>query len=324
MALEGGRGRVRVAIVAVPGPGPPGHAPRQRVERHVPYVVVAVQQEPAQYVHGQDPEPVVPPAGPGVSAHGHDGLDALVQYRVAGVLGRLGVRRHLRQDVAHLLRRVRVVRPEEAEEGQDLDLQERVRDAPDVVVGAVPHAKEVAKELDEGGHEAEEGRPGRGLRLGLGISGLGRAVLVVDDQDARHELHDRDEDAVAPVVEQPHDPVHEVLGHVGALREAPRHGKAGLLPQVRPAARQVLVDLGRQVPAHVGRGQVADGAEGEAGDEPVVRVEVVLERVGREHEDVGLLGEEEHHAQVAYPLLGEVGRGDELHALELAEVRGVP
>ena len=76
----------------------------------------------------------------------------------------------------------------------------------------------------------------------------------------------------------------------------------------------MLVDLGGEIAGHVGGGEVSDGAEGEAGDEAVVAVEVVLEGVGGEHEDVGLFGEEEEHAQVADALFGEVRGGDEFHA----------
>ncbi|KAL7553138.1 LOW QUALITY PROTEIN: hypothetical protein ACHAWF_016403 [Thalassiosira exigua] len=324
VALEGRRGGVGGAFVpsfgvsvrhavAAAAPSPVVRdAPGQGVERHVSDVVVPVQEEPPEDVDGQHPQPVV-------ALHGHDGLHALVEDGVPCVFGRLRVGRDLRQDVVHLLGRLGVPGPEEAEEREDLHLEERVGDAPDVVLGAVAHGEEVAQELDEGGHEPGEGGAAGALLVVVLVVHAALSVLPVDDQHPGHELHDGDEHAVRSVVEQSDDALDEVLGHVRALGEAAGHGEAGLLPEVGLGADEVLVHLRREVAAHVGRGEVPDGAEREAGDEFVVRVEVVLEGVGGEHEDVGLLREEQHHAQVADALLGEVRGRHELHALQLPE-----
>lgn len=68
----------------------------------------------------------------------------------------------------------------------------------------------------------------------------------------------------------------------------------------------MLINLGCQVSGHVGGGEIANGAKGEAGDEAIIAVEVVLYRVGRKHKNVCLLGEKEHHAKVTDALLGEM------------------
>ena len=52
----------------------------------------------------------------------------------------------------------------------------------------------------------------------------------------------------------------------------------------------MLIDLGGQITRHVGRGEVADGTKSETSNEPIVAVEIVLERVGGKHENVRLLG----------------------------------
>lgn len=72
---------------------------------------------------------------------------------------------------------------------------------------------------------------------------------------------------------------------------------------------QMLLHLGDQVTGHVAGGQIANGAERQSGHEFVVGVHVVFEGVGGEHEDVGLFGEEEEHAEVAYAFFGEMGGG---------------
>ena len=51
-----------------------------------------------------------------------------------------------------------------------------------------------------------------------------------------------------------------------------------------------FVRIGGQITRHVGRGEVADGTKSETSNEPIVAVEIVLERVGGKHENVRLLG----------------------------------
>lgn len=53
-------------------------------------------------------------------------------------------------------------------------------------------------------------------------------------------------------------------------------------------------------------------------------VKILLERVGDEHEHLLPLVEQQHEAEVPDALLGEARGGDELEALHLAEVGGVP
>ena len=52
--------------------------------------------------------------------------------------------------------------------------------------------------------------------------------------------------------------------------------------------------------------------------------EVVLDGVGHEHEDLLALVQQQHEREVADALLGVPCSGDELEALHLPEVRGVP
>mmetsp|Transcript_1119 Transcript_1119/g.2428 ORF Transcript_1119/g.2428 Transcript_1119/m.2428 type:complete len:603 (+) Transcript_1119:1115-2923(+) len=295
-----------------------GDALGQGVERHVANVVVAVEQEAPQNVDRQDPQAVV-------ALHGHDGLHALVEDGVARVLGRLRVGGHLRQDVVHLLGRLGVVGAQQPQQGEQLHLQEGVGDAPHVVVGRVAHAEQVPQQFDQRGDQFQKGRATGALVVPVAVvvPALVQVALPIHDQDAGHELHHRDEHPVAAVVQQTHHAVHEVLHHVGALGQTPRHGQTRLLPQVGLGAPQVLVHLRRQVARHVRRGQVADGAQRQPGDELVLRVQVVLQRVGGQHEHVGLLRQQQQHAQVADALLGEVRRRHELHALQLPEVGGV-
>lgn len=95
---------------------------------------------------------------------------------------------------------------------------------------------------------------------------------------------------MAAILEQRNESIHEVFHHVGTFGKAPAHGQASLLSKVGMRRFQVLIDFGGQITRHVGRGEVADGTKSETSNEPIVAVEIVLERVGGKHENVRLLG----------------------------------
>jgi len=116
--------------VALDGVRVHGDDLEKSVERDVANVVVAVAEELAEDVDGHD-------AQAAVGFDVEDREDRLVQDRVADVLGRLGVGRDLGEDVVHGLARLDVALAEQPQEAQDLDLEERVRDAAHVVLGRV-------------------------------------------------------------------------------------------------------------------------------------------------------------------------------------------
>lgn len=70
--------------------------PQKRVKGHISDVLVAVEQETAEDVDGQDPQA-------GLGADVHDGEYRLVQDGISDIFGRFGVGRHLGQNVVHSL-----------------------------------------------------------------------------------------------------------------------------------------------------------------------------------------------------------------------------
>ena len=69
---------------------------------------------------------------------------------------------------------------------------------------------------------------------------------------------------------------------------------------------------------------VAQGTEGLPDDELIRMIEVVLERVCHEHQNLGVLVQQQHEPQVPDAFLGELLARDQLQALHLSKVRGVP
>ena len=182
-----GLGAVRDHDVVVP----PGlfllhNTPGQGIECDVANVIVAIQEESSQYVDGEDTETVF-------TLDAHDGLHALVENGVAGILGRFGVGGDLCEDVVHFFRGPDVVGPQQAQEGQDLYLQKGIGNAGDFVLGRVSRSQHVAEHAYQGGYDLEKGiATGRVPRVVAFFFG----GPVVNHEDLRHELYDRDEDAV--------------------------------------------------------------------------------------------------------------------------------
>mmetsp|Transcript_16811 Transcript_16811/g.36284 ORF Transcript_16811/g.36284 Transcript_16811/m.36284 type:complete len:282 (+) Transcript_16811:2108-2953(+) len=242
----------------------------QRIERHVPNIIIAIQQEPSQNINGQHPQPII-------ALHRHDRLHALVQNGIPRILAGFRIRGNLRQHVVHLLGRLDVVRAQQSQQREDLHLQERVGDSPHVVIGRVAHAEQIPQQFDQGGDQAQEGRAARTVGVGIIVVTLPIdigliVILPVHDQYPRHELHHRNQHPVAPIVQQRNNPIHEILHHIRTLCQTPRHGQTRLLPQIRLGIPQVLVHLGCQIPAHVGSGQIANGAQCQSGNEFIVAV----------------------------------------------------
>mmetsp|Transcript_23198 Transcript_23198/g.65702 ORF Transcript_23198/g.65702 Transcript_23198/m.65702 type:complete len:381 (-) Transcript_23198:73-1215(-) len=99
----------------------------KRVERDVSDVVVAIEQEASKNVDGEDSQTVF-------GFDSHDGLHALVQDGISGVLRRVRVGGNLRQDVVHFFGGLLVLGTQQSEQREQLDLQERVGDSGDVVL----------------------------------------------------------------------------------------------------------------------------------------------------------------------------------------------
>mmetsp|Transcript_30368 Transcript_30368/g.55033 ORF Transcript_30368/g.55033 Transcript_30368/m.55033 type:complete len:211 (-) Transcript_30368:1084-1716(-) len=160
MALEGGGGRVGMVVSAFLSSGSSscglsildalrtvGNALCQRIQRHIPYIIIAIQQKPPQNIDRQHPQTII-------ALHRHNRLHALVQNGIPRILAGLRIRRHLRQHIVHLLRGLDIPRPQQPQQRQQLDLQKRIGNATDIVIGGVSHGKQIAEEFDKGGDEA--------------------------------------------------------------------------------------------------------------------------------------------------------------------------
>ena len=98
---------------------------------------------------------------------------------------------------------------------------------------------------------------------------------------------------------------------------------ANLLTDVDIGRANELFDFIRQIPRHFFGRNVGKRAQGEADDVHVGVVHVVLERVGDHGEELLVLVEQEHNAEVAELLVGKARGRDQLEALDLAKVGGV-
>jgi len=153
---------------------------------------------------------------------------------------------------------------------------------------------------------------------------------------------------VVAVAEEAHGAALEVVDELGDLVQRAQGGESGLLADVGVARAEAPLNLGDEVARHLLGGDVGERGERErdgrggrvvhvaASGRAVVSMQLglvrerergeedaLLERVGDEGEDLLVLVEEEHDAEVPEALVGEAGRGDELEALDLAKVRRV-
>mmetsp|Transcript_115450 Transcript_115450/g.331356 ORF Transcript_115450/g.331356 Transcript_115450/m.331356 type:complete len:464 (+) Transcript_115450:494-1885(+) len=278
------------------------HHALKRRQGDVADVVVAAEEEAAEDVDAEHAEAAF-------GLDGHDREDALVQDRVACVLRALGVRGDLRQDVVHLVAGVDRVHAEEAQQAENLRLQEGVRDTGDVVLGRIRVAR---------GHNAAE-RADQGWDVPAEVGDVLGARL----QQRRQQAAARDQNAMVPILQERGYAAVELVLDLLDLSHHPHGAERRLLPDVRVGRVHHPLDLTRERAAHLCAGDVAERAQREAVDVLVVVAHVVLDRVRHQHEHLGVLVEQLREAQVADALLRELVRGDELQALHLAEVRRV-
>ena len=193
----------------------------QRVEGHVPDVVIAVDQEAAKNVNGKH-------AQARLDLDGHDREHALVQDRVARILGALGVGRHLREDVVHLVRGFGVARAKDAQHSQDLDLQEGIDDAVHVVLGGIAREHEVLQRRDQ--------------RRRVPPQLVDHAGL--DDTHLAHELQRRQQHRMVARSEQRAHAVDVRVHELRALAQDADRAERGLLRNEGVGAHHELLNLG--------------------------------------------------------------------------------
>mmetsp|Transcript_26904 Transcript_26904/g.78337 ORF Transcript_26904/g.78337 Transcript_26904/m.78337 type:complete len:410 (-) Transcript_26904:270-1499(-) len=255
----------------------------QGVQCHVANVVVTVEQESPEDVHGEDSEC-------GLCFDGHDGLDTFIEDGISGVLGRLCVRRHLGEDVVHGFTRLLVALSEELQEAEKFHLEEWVRNAGNVMFRGVAHGEQVLQESDEVGDETGEGLALLGLHL--------------DDGD--HELDASNENTMGAVLHEAHDLVGELLDHFRHALEDADHHQGRLLLDEGVGPTQAPFRVTQKVAAHVPRGQVAQGRQCQPNNVLVRVGQIQLDRIRHQGQHLGGLVEQQHEGKVANALLGEI------------------
>ena len=96
-----------------------------------------------------------------------------------------------------------------------------------------------------------------------------------------------------------------------------------LLPDVSVAGLEEFLNVWSQVPGHVRTGDTAQRTQSQPSDELVGAAEVVLQTVRDQLVNLLVLVQQQHGSQVSDPLVGELGAGYQLGALQLTEVSRV-
>ena len=168
----------------------------ERVERDAADVVVAVREEAAEDVDRHH-------AQPADRLDAHDRVDGLVEHRVAGVARALDVGRDLRERVGHRVARVGAAAAERAQQLQQLDLQEGVVHAGDVVLGRAAALQQRPQQAAERGH----------------VRAVALRGARVEVADREHERGAREQHAVVLVVQEVGGAVGKLLDELGVLLE---------------------------------------------------------------------------------------------------------
>lgn len=141
---------------------------------------------------------------------------------------------HLGQDVVHRLARLDVALSKHAEQPEDLDLQERVGDAGDVVFGRVTGRDErfeVSYEQRDGlcGMPSSAPRMGGLIKRGS-MQHLAKLVgrLLVHGAHFRHQRHAAEEHAVVAVGQQRRRAGEEVVEQFGHFFQYPHRAQSRL------------------------------------------------------------------------------------------------
>mmetsp|Transcript_19600 Transcript_19600/g.60889 ORF Transcript_19600/g.60889 Transcript_19600/m.60889 type:complete len:479 (-) Transcript_19600:1-1437(-) len=272
----------------------------QRVERHVPDVVIVLLQKLSQHIDGQH-------AQPADGLHTHDGHDALVQHGITRILACVCVGGHLRQDIAHVVAGIAVALPKDAQQPQHLNLQEGVVEPPAVVLGAVVRAHQVLEHAHQGGHLlAEEWHH---LRVRL--------------TQLSHQCDAADEHAMVAVIQKLGGGREEVVQQLGNAAQHAHRRQRRLLADERIRRAHQLLNLGRQVARHLRRADVTQRSQRQPHHKLIRAEQVVLHAVGHQHENLLPLVQQHHQRQVPDTLVRVAAAGDQLDAFHLPEVRRV-
>ena len=97
-----------------------------------------------------------------------------------------------------------------------------------------------------------------------------------------------------------------------------------LFPQVRVARREQPVHLGRQIPRHLRRAYIPQRRQRQPDHVLIRRIQIVLQRIGHQHQHLLTLVQQQHQTQVPDPLVSERVRRHQLERLHLPEMRRVP
>ena len=119
------------------------------IEGDVPDVVVPITQKLAEDIHSQNTKSRI-----GLDVE--DGEYGLVEDGVPHVLRRIGIGGNLGEDVIYLFAGLRIATSEYPQQLKNLDLQKRIGDSRDIVLGCVARAGQALQGLDQNnGHRSE-------------------------------------------------------------------------------------------------------------------------------------------------------------------------
>mmetsp|Transcript_51936 Transcript_51936/g.103362 ORF Transcript_51936/g.103362 Transcript_51936/m.103362 type:complete len:308 (-) Transcript_51936:372-1295(-) len=219
------------------------------IERHVPDVVVTIDQEAAKDVNGEH-------AQTRFHLNGHNSEHTLVEDGVARVFGGLGIGGHLCEDVVHLVRGLCMAGAEDAKHAQDLDLQKGIDDAMHVMLRGIPGEDEVLQRSDEGRRVLPQLRD----------------HIWLDQTHLTHQLERGEKHSVVARAEQSAAALKVRVDEFRAFAQDADRAERGLLGNERVGSDHQLLDLGREVAANFRGGDVANRAARQASNVLILRL----------------------------------------------------
>ena len=139
----------------------------------------------------------------------HDCTHAFRQNRVTCVLACFRVSRNLGKDVAHLVRSLRAALANLAEKLDDLNLQERILNSANLVLGSVAAHQQVLQLAVQSAHELPQ--PGD--------------VAIIDPANLTAESHRGHQDCLVLIIHALFNGLVEVLNHIRNILDRPNCGK---------------------------------------------------------------------------------------------------
>jgi len=190
----------------------------------------------------------------------HDSKHTLVKDGVAHVLGAISVGGHLRKNITHRLRGLRIIPAQDAEQPEDAHLQERIRDTTNIVLASTAGRGQALELAHQGRHHLSELQDG----------------LLIHEADLVNEGEAGEEDGVGPLVQHRLHLLHKVLVELWHLADHTDSAQGCLLPHISVRVTEQPLNLRAQVACHLCRRDISQRRQGKSHNIDVRVVQVAL------------------------------------------------